>query len=232
MANTKNNKKPTKVKEVENENPEIEEIKENENKESEEVNALKAQLEEMKNAMAELMKNQNSNNQQVAYVRGQEGDTVIGCRVLQGVGWGDPSGVSGEVRLKYGEEQSIPISDMKRFFRNHSIKKLFEDGLCYFAEPTDYAIFNIRNYTDLSDEGLEKIFTQDNVNDIIKDLNKITTEKKDSGIVNCLIFRICDMIRHNKLSWDYYTRKAVENYFGTEFDRGIATLTAIDNMKA
>lgn len=226
MANTKNNKKPTKVEKVEDEKSKMVE-----EKESEEVSALKAQLEEMKNAMVELMKNQN-NNVQLVYDRGQEGDVVIGCRVLQGIGWGDPSSANGEIRLRYGEEQSVPISDMKRFFRSHSIRKLFEDGLCYFAEPADYAIFNIRNYIDLSDEGLEKIFTQDNVNDIIKNLNKITTEKKDSGIVNCLIFRICDMIRHNKLNWDYYTRKAVENYFGTEFDRGIATLTAIDSIKA
>lgn len=231
MANTKNNKKPTEVEKVESKKDEIEEIKENENKESEEVSALKAQLEEMKNAMAELMSKQNQ-NVQVVYDKGQEGDVVIGCRVLQGVGWGDPSDISGEVRLRYNEEQSVPVSDMKRFFRKYSIRKLFEDGLCYFAEPNDYAIFNIKNYIDLSDENLSKILTQSNVNDIINSLNKITTNKKDSGVVNCLIFRICDMIRNNKLEWDYYTRKAVESYFGTEFDRGISTLIALDKMKA
>lgn len=231
MANTKINKKPTEVKKVEPKKDEIEEIKENENKESEEVNALRAQLEEMKNAMAELMSKQNQ-NVQVVYNKGQEGDVVIGCRVLQGIGWGDPSDISGEIRLRYNEEQSVPVSDMKRFFRKHSIRKLFEDGLCYFAEPEDYAIFNIKEYRDLSDESLSKILTQSNVNDIINSLDKITTNKKDSGVVNCLIFRICDMIKNKKLDWDYYTRKAVENYFGTEFDRGISTLIALDNIKA
>ena len=33
------------------------------------------------------------------------------------------------------------------------------------------------------------------------------------------------------LNWDYYTRKGVEDYFNMEFDRGIATLDAIDSIR-
>lgn len=204
-----------------------------ETKESEEVLSLKQQIEEMKKAMEALMsaKNEAIQPAQKLVVMNEEQEVVIGCRVLQGIGWQDPTHTVGEVRLDFNEEISIPISDMKRFLRQHSVRKLFEDGLCYFADPESYKLFNIRKYIDLSDENLITILTKSDINDIIRDLDKITDNQKNGSIVNCIVFRICDMIRKHTINLDYYTRKGVEGYFNIEFDRGIFTLDAFDNVR-
>ena len=225
-SNTKTSKKTTEKAEK------VEELNVVEKK-SEEVDDLKKQLEEMKKAMAELIASQSQKTVSAPLiVTPEEREVVIGCRVLQGIGWEDPvEGGAGEVRLNFNEEQAIPVSDMKRFFRQHVVRQLFEDGLCYFTKPEDYALFNIRKHIDLSNENLVSILTQENTNDVIRDLDKLTNNKKNSGIVNCLVFRICDMIRKSELQWDYYTRKSIEQYFGVEFDRGIVTLNAIEAFR-
>lgn len=230
MANTKNSAKTT-TKKVEKKEKVTEEIK---NKENEEVLALKQQLEEMKKAMQELMKNNTQPSApitQTLIVRDEKDEVTIGCRVLQGVGWSDPTGNAGEIRLSFNEEQTITVADMKTFFRQSNVKRLFEDGLCYFTESGNYTLFNVRKYIDLSDENLIKILTQQNTNDVIRGLNELTDNKKNSSVVNCIVFRICDMIRKNVLTWDYYTRKAIEEYFKMEFDRGIMILKALDTYK-
>lgn len=209
----------------------VEEVKETKNQESEEMIALRKQIEEMKKAMELLMKNKANTPSERVYVKQAEDEVVVGCRVLQGIGWGSPKDPAGEIRLDFNEEQSITVSDMRRFFRQSAIRKLFEDGLCYFAEPENYTLFNIRKHIDLSNENLINILTQDDINDIIRDLDKLTSNKKNSSIINCIVFRICDMIRTNVLTWDYYSRKAIEGYFDMEFDRGISTLTALDKIK-
>ena len=237
MANVKNTagktakKSTTKVEKkiVKKEEP-IEE-KPIEEKENEEVTALKQQIEEMKKAMESLMSNKATEPSKV-YVKEADNEVIIGCRMLQGVGWGDPNKDEGEIRLRFNEEQTVTVSDMKKFFRQASIRKLFEDGICYFANEEDYVLFNIRKYKDLSNGNLINILEKENINDVIRELDKITESKKNSSIVNCIVFRICDMIKNNELKWDYYTRKAIEDYFGVEFDRGILTLKALQDFKA
>lgn len=223
MANTKTNKNQ-KVSAVKDQ------VVENK-KENEEVEALKAQLEEMKKAMAQLLNTQQEKSQKIV-VKEQEDEVIIGCRLLQGIGWGDKTDSAGEIRLAYGEEQSVPVSDMKKFFRKTAIRRLFEDGLCYFADPESYALFNIKKHIDLSDEAIIEMLSNKDANAIVRKLSEITTDKKDSAIVNCLVYRISDMIRKRKLNLDYYTRMAVERYLGVEFDRCIASLVAIDRIKA
>lgn len=232
MANVKNTagktakKSTTKVeKKIEKREEPIEE------KENEEVTTLKQQIEEMKKAMESLMSNKATEPSKV-YVKEADNEVVIGCRILQGVGWGDPNKDEGEIILGFNEEQTVTVSDMRKFFRKPSIRKLFEDGICYFANEEDYVLFNIRKYKDLSNDNLINILEKENTNDVIRELDKITESKKNSSIVNCIVFRICDMIRNNELKWDYYTRKAIEDYFGVEFDRGILTLKALQDFKA
>lgn len=228
MANKKNNVKPKEDIELKEE-IKVEETQKTE--ESQEVIALRKQVEEMKKAMEELMKIKANEPSQKVFVKQEDDEVVIGCRVLQGIGWGAPEDPAGEIRLRFNEEQVVTVSDMKRFFRKHSIRKLFENGLCYFTEPENYALFNIRKYIDLSDENLIRVLTQEDTNDVIRELDEITTHKKNSSIVNCVVFRICDMIRKNTLDWDYYKRKAIEDYFSMEFDRGINTLKALEQYR-
>ncbi len=228
MANTKN-AKATKVENKE-ENKELEKEVVVNPSESEEIIALKKQLEEMQKAMMAMMTN-NMVAQNSMANNSEEDEVVIGCRVLQGIGWGNPKDTAGEIRLRFNEEQVITVADMKKFFRNYSVKKLFIDGICYFKDKEDYAKFGIKNFVDLSNENLLNILTNGDTNTIVGKIAEITENKKNSNIVNCIIYRICDMIRRNQLTWDYYTRKGVEQYLGIEFDRGIMTLTAIDNLR-
>ena len=231
MASKKSNAKT--VENTEEIVDKVKDIKETqkEEKDTEEVDALKKEIEELRKAMKELVSSQAETASTKLIVKQEDDEVVIGCRVLQGIGWGDPSEPAGEIRLRFNEEQTVTVSDMKRFFRKHSIRKLFENGLCYFTEPENYALFNIRKYVDLSNENLTKILTQKDVNDIIRDLDNLTENKKNSSIINCIVFRICDMIRNNVLTWDYYTRKAIEDYFSMDFDRGINTLKAMENYR-
>lgn len=247
MANkkseTKTSKKTVKktaTKKVENKeiiSQPVQEVISNENEE------LKKQIEEMKASMMTMMQAnqamqafiQNLQNTQApaekVYIKQEDAEVIIGCRVINGVGWGDRSDATGEIRLSYKEEQSVAVSDMKIFFRQSHIKRLFEDGLCYFANPEDYLIFKIKTYNDLSDEHLVEMLDKADHNEIIRDLNKLTDNKKNGNVVNCMIYRICDMIRNKTLDWGYYTRKAIEEYFNMDFDRGINTLNMLDRFK-
>lgn len=201
------------------------EVNNEEKKELSEVEALKKQIEEMKIAMQLLL-----NNQTQPVKNDKEDEVIIGCRVLQGIGWGDPNDTAGEIRLKYNEELPVTISDMKRFFRKYSTKKLFEDGLCYFSNENDYVLFNIKKHVDLSNDNLVRILKMNNIQSIISEFNVLTENKKNSSVINCVIYRICDMIKKNEINLDYYTRTALEKYFGIEFDRGIIILRALENL--
>lgn len=229
MANTKSTAAKTAKTTKKVEKKEIVE-KEEKISDNSEVIALRQQLEEMKKAMELLMNNKATEPSKV-YVKEAEDEVVIGCRILQGVGWGDPSRDEGEIRLRFNEEQSVTVSDMKKFFRSAAIRRLFEDGICYFTNDEDYTLFNIRKHVDLSNENLSRILEEKDINSIVRELDKITESKKNGSIVNCMVYRICDMIRNNELKWDYYTRTAIENYFGVEFDRGIMALNALQDFR-
>lgn len=230
MANAKSTKttKKEEIKETEKiEEPKNIEVEKTE-KENEEIAALKKQLEEMQKAMMAMMAN-NIATQKVV-VQNEEDEVTIGCRILQGIGWGNLKDSAGEIRLRFNEEQVVTVADMKKFFRNFSVKKLFIDGICYFTRPEDYDTFGIKKHLDLSDEKLKDILTNGDTNSIVGKIAGITDNKKNSNIVNCITYRICDLIRKNLLSWDYYTRKGVEQYLGVKFDKGIMTLNAMDDL--
>ena len=156
MANAKNTAaKTAKTKKVEKKEEVKEEVIKKED--NSEVIALKQQLEEMKKAMESLMNNKATEPSKI-YVKEADNEVIIGCRILQGVGWGDPAKDEGEIRLRFNEEQTVTVSDMKKFFRQASIRKLFEDGICYFVNEEDYALFNIRKHIDLSGETLSSTY--------------------------------------------------------------------------
>ena len=164
-------------------------------------------------------------------VKEAEDEVEIGCRMLQGIGLNSEDGTV-SINIGFNDTQSLTISEMKKLFRRAHIKKLFEDGVCYFENDTDYEIFGIRNHKDLSDESLISLLKLDNVNDIIRKLDVITESKRNSNVLNCIIYRICNMIRKGELKdWDYYIRKGIESYFGMEFDRGISILNSLDRIR-
>lgn len=212
-------------------NEEIKEVKEiKEDNTISEVELLRAQLEEMKKAMAEMM-NKASVPSQSVIIKEEEGEIYIGCRMLQGIGLSS-SDNSIQIRLRFNEEQPITIREMKLLLRKASIRKIFEDGLCYFKEKENYDLFGIKKYKDLSDEMIVSLLKLNNVNEITRELNDITENKRNSAVLNCIIYRMCDMIRKGTLkSLDYYIRTGLEDYFKVEFNRGINTLNSLDALK-
>lgn len=225
--NTKSEKEVTKkVEEIKK----VEEVKSEVNNEPSEVELLKAQIEEMKKAMAEMTKKASEPSKNII-VKEAEDEVEIGCRMLQGIGLTSDDGTV-YISLSFDDVQSLTINEMKKLFRRAYIKKLFEDGICYFVDEESYKLFNIRKHKDLSEEALVSLLTSGSVNDIIKELDVITENKRNSNVLNCVIYRICNMIRKGQLKdWDYYIRKGIESYFGTEFDRGISILNSLDALR-
>lgn len=225
--NTKSEKEVTKkVEEIKK----VEEVKSEVNNKPSEVELLKAQIEEMKKAMAEMTKKASEPSKSII-VKEAEDEVEIGCRMLQGIGLTSDDGTV-YISLSFDDVQSLTINEMKKLFRRAYIKKLFEDGICYFVDEESYKLFNIRKHKDLSEEALVSLLTSGSVNDIIKELDVITENKRNSNVLNCVIYRICNMIRKGQLKdWDYYIRKGIESYFGTEFDRGISILNSLDALR-
>lgn len=225
--NTKSEKEVTKkVEEIKK----VEEVKSEFNNEPSEVELLKAQIEEMKKAMAEMTKKASEPSKNII-VKEAEDEVEIGCRMLQGIGLTSDDGTV-YISLSFDDVQSLTINEMKKLFRRAYIKRLFEDGICYFVDEESYKLFNIRKHKDLSEEALVSLLTSGSVNDIIKELDVITENKRNSNVLNCVIYRICNMIRKGQLKdWDYYIRKGIESYFGTEFDRGISILNSLDALR-
>lgn len=208
----------------------VEESKSEVNNEPSEVELLKAQIEEMKKAMAEMTKKASEPSKSII-VKEAEDEVEIGCRMLQGIGLTSDDGTV-YISLSFDDVQSLTINEMKKLFRRAYIKRLFEDGICYFVDEESYQLFNIRKHKDLSEETLVSLLTSGSVNDIIKELDVITENKRNSNVLNCVIYRICNMIRKGQLKdWDYYIRKGIESYFGTEFDRGISILNSLDALR-
>ena len=225
--NTKSEKEVTKkVEEIKK----VEEVKSEVNNEPSEVELLKAQIEELKKAMAEMTKKASEPSKSII-VKEAEDEVEIGCRMLQGIGLTSDDGTV-YISLSFDDVQSLTINEMKKLFRRAYIKRLFEDGICYFVDEESYELFNIRKHKDLSEEALVSLLTSGSVNDIIKELDVITENKRNSNVLNCVIYRICNMIRKGQLKdWDYYIRKGIESYFGTEFDRGISILNSLDALR-
>ena len=218
-------KKVEPIKEVES----IEEVKENE-----EVSELKKQIEEMKKAMEALIANtQNANvPSNNVIVREADDEVEIGTRMIQGIGFTSTDETI-SLKIDYNQLQALSFSEIKKLLRQSEIRKLFEDGICYFSKEEDYKLLGIRSSIDLSTENLQNILTSGNLNEIIRTLNVITSNLKNSTVVHCLIYRICDMIRKGDLAkMDYTTRTGLSNYFKLSgFENGIKTLNDLDMLR-
>ena len=228
---TSDKKDSAKVNEKNDKEVEIEMKEENK-----ELDLLKEQMEEMKKLMLQLsqenslLKNAALQAKTNIVLNKEEDEVTIGCRSIQGIGFGSSQDSAGEINLKYGEEKTVTVSDMKKFFRSGNVKKLFIDGICYFVNPEDYEKFGIKSYLDLSEERLKELFSKE-INDIVGELNKITEDQRNINVVNCLIFRLCEMVKDRKINLDYYVRKGIEDYFGYTLDKGIILLNGMLSLK-
>lgn len=201
------------------------------NEPNEEVEMLKAQIEEMKKAMEEMMKKSAQPMSSNVIIKENEQEVEMETAMVQGIGFTSRDG-SVAISIPYGAPQSLPLSEIKKLLRQPEIRKTFEDGICYFTNPEDYALLGIYNHQDLSEGALGKILSEKDVRVIIRKFNELTQSMKNASVTNCIIYRICNMIKDRKLNdMDYVTRKTLEDYFGLPFERGIKTLVELNQLK-
>ena len=228
--------KSTKSKVEDKEIKEVENTSKTEQKSEVEImkaqmEAYKQQMEEMKKAMEEMMKNSAQPVSNQVIIKENEQEVEMGTAMVQGIGFTSRDG-SVAISIPYGAPQSLPLSELKKLLRQPEVRKTFEDGICYFINPEDYALLGIYNHNDLSEEALEKILSEKDVRIIIRKFKELTQDMKNSSVTNCIIYRICDMIKDKKLNdMDYITRKTLEDYFGLPFERGIKTLVELEQLK-
>lgn len=195
------------------------------------MEAYKQQMEEMKKAMEEMMKNAAQPKSNSVIIKENEQEVEIGTAMVQGIGFTSRDG-SVAISIPYGAPQSLPLSEMKKLLRQPEIRKTFEDGICYFTNSEDYALLGIYNHQDLSETALEELLAEEDVRVIIRKFNELTQNQKNSSVTNCIIYRICNMLKDKKLNgMDYVTRKTLEDYFGLPFERGIKTLVELQQLK-
>ncbi len=198
---------------------------------NEEVEMLKAQIEEMKKAMEEMMKKAAQPMSSNVIIKENEQEVEMETAMVQGIGFTSRDG-SVAISIPYGAPQSLPLSEIKKLLRQPEIRKTFEDGICYFTNPEDYALLGIYSHQDLSEGALGKILSEKDVRVIIRKFNELTQSMKNASVTNCIIYRICNMIKDRKLNdMDYVTRKTLEDYFGLPFERGIKTLVELNQLK-
>lgn len=234
MAQKKQDSKKVQSKEVKNikhEEEIVEETSENiSQSKTEEINDLKMQIEQMKDLINSLTE-KNSNSTDKVIIKEEEEEIEIGTYMVQGVGL-----TAGDIEVKISTEmpQGLPLSDVKKLLRKQEIRRLFEDGVCYFINEEDYALLKVKRKVDLSQKNIKSILLKDNIQDIIKDLKYMTSDLKDATITHCLIYNICDLIRKGEIpELNYYVRKDIESFFKIDggFERGIKTLNDLESLR-
>lgn len=195
------------------------------------MEAYKKQMEEMQKMMEEMMKKSAQPITNSVIVKESDQEIEIGTAMIQGIGFTSKDGTI-TISIPYGTPQSLPLSEIKKLLRQPEIRKTFEDGICYFTNPEDYALLGLYNHQDLSENALEEILSEKDVRVIIRKFNELTQNMKNSSVTNCIIYRICNMIKDRKLNnMDYVTRKTLEDYFGLPFERGVKTLIELTQLK-
>ena len=200
-------------------------------KRDEEINELKNTIIKLQEAMQSMLLNQqNLNDNKKTYVK--EDEVEIGTYFIQGIGF-TSTDKSITLAMKAGDVQALTMSEMKKLLRQPEIRKLFEEGTCYFVNKEDYDILSIHKINDLSTANLQSIIYSKDYNYIVDKFNKMTSFKKNASVTHCLIYKITDMIRKGELtSLDYNTQKGMAEYFGLKgFERGIKTLNDLDAIK-
>lgn len=109
----KQTKKEIKTEKVEKVNEDINENIVQTEETPSEVEMLRAQLEEMKKAMAEMMSKASAPSQSVV-LKEAEDEVEVGCRMLQGIGLNSEDGTV-SVDISFNDTQSLTISEVKNY---------------------------------------------------------------------------------------------------------------------
>lgn len=177
---------------------------------------LKTQLE----MLMQSMKNNQNNNQS----NEEDEEILVGCRAFSGCPL-TPIGEPFILNFSCGEEKYIPLSQIREIFKPSILKdnkKLFEKGLFYFADESNYKRFKINYSSDLKPENIIKIILDEDTHAIIRNLDNITRNKSEQIIMHTIMFEISLLLLDSSKplrDWRYENRVELENYFGIKFDQ-------------
>ncbi len=117
---------------------------------------------------------------------------------------------------------SLRILDSLMTSRN---KALFKEGLVYFLDDSIYDRYSIKKSIILDESTIDKIYKMP-VNDMIKELNKLTNEGRNDKVKYSLYWSFVKNIASGK---DGYNDKSKEimltNYFKVDINNSIGQLT-------
>lgn len=139
--------------------------------------------------------------------------------------------------FKVGEQKYISADDMRNILKEnatHRNKRLFERGLFYFTNPDDYKRFKITPRIDLSYERVKEIITQDSIENMIAEFDRITNNARDRGVAHVFAFEVVEMLKDSSAplrNWNYENRVALEQRIGRKFDDLIAQSCYFDILK-
>lgn len=166
----------------------------------------------------------------------EEGEVAVVSRNFVDTALESPDG-SVLFVFKVGEQKYISADDMRNILKEnatHRNKRLFERGLFYFTNTDDYKRFKITPRIDLSYERVKEIITQDSIENMIAEFERITNNARDRGVAHVFAFEVVEMLKDSSAplrNWNYENRVALERRIGRKFDDLIAQSCYFDILK-
>lgn len=170
---------------------------------------LRAQIAELKKQMESFQ------TVNAASVTG-ESTVTIGCRIMGGVVL-ENKDESIILRIPWKEEVEVYESDFRAVMANpFGYRELFKSDVIYFVNESDYAKFRISKAQSLSEETIKEEIMKPNMFNWLKE---ITSEKRRTNVLYCILFGAVSLYRAGELaSWKYELRKQFQDYLGVDLD--------------
>lgn len=187
---------------------------------------LEAQMQEMNRALVAMQSQmlelgQTANNGDNVQNEKDE-EVVIGCRAFSGCPLSNLD-ESIAFKLECGEEKYILVDDLKELFKDNMYKHnkvLFQKGVFYFTDESNYERFRIKKEKDLTPSNICRILLLQDINSVITEFNALTNSKTDATIMHTVLFMIAMLLDDEKRplkDWDYDNRVVLEKYIGETF---------------
>lgn len=195
------------------------------NKDSE-LQSVKSDIESLKKMFLTLQSNGSKNNTSIPekFVNKNEDIVKIGSCLIGRHFLCDNTG-SEVVELEdVGDVASISLRILDSLMTSRN-KALFKEGLVYFLDDSIYDRYSIKKSIILDESTIDKIYKMP-VNDMIKELNKLTNEGRNDKVKYSLYWSFVKNIASGK---DGYNDKSKEimltNYFKVDINNSIGQLT-------
>lgn len=237
----------TLVENLENSNTNTNETKETPNNyESDIIAELKKENAEKEKQLEEMNKNFQLMQAQLNLLLSQQKvtpsdirpqETVkVGCRTVYGEVLTTRDG-SIVIPFKCDDIKDIDVEDLKTLLKESSSKvnkKLFEQDIFFFVNPSDYERFKISKRIDLSPENITRILLLD-TNQMINEVNKLTNnlDMNEHHLIRAFSFGVAKLLIDKSgplRTWSFQNRETLERYLGAPFNDYLASLSVIEGL--